>query len=73
MKITKDSTLAEILELKGAEKILAKYNLPCLTCPLASMEMDATHPPPRLKIGQICKLYGINIRNLLEDLNKRGT
>jgi hypothetical protein len=53
MKITKDSNLAEILELKRAEKILAKYNLPCLTCPFASMEME------RLKIGQICKMYGI--------------
>lgn len=27
-EITKDTTLAEILKLLGAEKILAKYNLP---------------------------------------------
>jgi hypothetical protein len=67
MKITKDSTLAEILELKGAEKILAKYNLPCLTCPFAKMEMES------LKIGQICKLYGISLEKLLKELNKKNT
>ena len=65
-KITKDTTLAEILEIKGAEKILAKYNLPCLTCPFAKMEME------RLKIGDACKFYNIDIKKLLEELNKKG-
>ena len=63
-KITKDSTLAEILERSGAEKILAKYNVPCLTCPFAKTEMD------RLKIGQVCKIYRIDIDKLLKELNK---
>ena len=67
MKITKDSALAGILELKGAKKILAKYNLPCLSCPFAKMEMES------LKIGEICKLYGISLEKLLKELNKRGT
>jgi len=63
-KITKETTLAEILNLPGAEKILAKYNLPCLTCPFAKMEME------NLKIGQICQMYGIKINELLKELNK---
>jgi hypothetical protein len=61
----KDTTLAEILESKDAEKILAKYNLPCLTCPFASAEME------KLKIGKICEMYKIALDNLLKDLNKR--
>lgn len=62
-KITKDTTLSEILELKGAEKILAKHNLPCLTCPMAKFEAS------KLKIGEVCKAYGINLSKLLKDLN----
>ena len=61
----KNTTLAEILKRKEAEKILAKYNLPCLTCPFASAEME------KLKIGKICEMYGIALDNLLKDLNKR--
>ncbi|MDD5145790.1 MAG: DUF1858 domain-containing protein [Candidatus Pacebacteria bacterium] len=64
MKITKDTTLSDILEVPGAEKILAKYNLPCLSCPYAKMEMG------NLKIGEICKNYGIDLEKLLIELNK---
>jgi len=64
-KITSNTTLAEVLESEGAEKILAKYNLPCLTCPFAKMEMD------QLKIGQICKMYGIDLKGLLKELNEK--
>jgi len=62
-KITKDTTLSEILGSKGAEKILSKYNLPCLTCPMAKFEAS------KLKIGEVCKGYGINLDKLLKDLN----
>lgn len=64
MKITKDTTLAEILKLEGAEKILAKYNLPCLSCPYAEFEIES------LTLDQVCRMYGIDIKNLLEELNK---
>lgn len=64
-KITKDTTLAEILELTGAQKILAKYNLPCLGCPMAKFEIE------NLKIGQVCKMYRIDIKNLLKELNQK--
>lgn len=64
MKITKNTTLAEILKKTGAEKILAKYNLPCLSCPYAQYEAN------ELKIGQICQMYQINLESLLSELNK---
>jgi len=63
-KITKDTTLAEILKNPELVKILVKYNLPCLGCPLAKMEME------NLKIGEICKMYNISVERLLRELNE---
>ena len=62
--ITKNTTLSEILEKKGMEKILAKYNLPCLTCPMAKFEIE------NLKLGEVCKMYKIDMENLVGELNK---
>lgn len=62
----KDTTLAEILKKPENKKILAKYNLPCLTCPFASLEMED------LKIGKVCEMYKIDIDSLLKDLNKKN-
>ncbi len=64
-KITENTTLSEILKKSGAEKILAKYNLPCLGCPFAKFEME------NLKIGEVCKMYGIDIESLLKELNEK--
>lgn len=64
MKITENITLAEILQYPELEKILMKYNLPCLSCPFAKMEME------NLIIGQVCRMYGINIERLLKELNE---
>jgi len=64
-KITKDTLLSEILRYPKSEKILAQFNVPCLTCPAAQIEMNW------LKIGDICKAYRININTLLEELNKQ--
>ena len=63
MKITKDTTLAKALEIRGAEKILSKFEMPCLGCPMAQMEMDS------LKLGDICSMYGIDLSKLLKELN----
>jgi hypothetical protein len=63
-KIKRETSLAEILKYPEAEKILEKYNLPCLTCPFAKIELE------ELKIGQICDLYGIDCEKLLKDLNE---
>ena len=62
-KITKETTLKEILEIEGAKEILQKYNLPCLFCPMASFEIE------NLKIGDVCKVYGIKEKELLKELN----
>jgi len=63
-KITKDTTLAEILKNPEVEKILAKYNFPCLSCPFAELEME------NLKIGEVCQMYGIDLASLVKELNK---
>lgn len=64
-KITRETTLKEILELPGAEEILAKYNLPCLGCPMAAFEMD------ELKIGHISKMYGLDLKKVLKEFNDK--
>lgn len=63
-RISEDTSLAEILKIPQADKILAKYNLPCLTCPFAKLEME------KLKIGDICKMYKINLKDMLKELNE---
>jgi hypothetical protein len=61
-KITENSTLAEILDIPGAEKILASYNLPCLSCPLAGLEMQ------ELKLEEVCRAYWLNLKDILKEL-----
>ena len=63
-KITKDTTLAQVLKYSGAEEILSKYSLPCLHCPAAAYEVGL------LKIEEVAKTYGIDVDGLLRDLNK---
>jgi hypothetical protein len=64
MKITKNTTLKEILEIKGAEKVLAKHNVPCVICPFAKVEIE------KLSLEYICKTYDINLEKLIKDLAK---
>jgi hybrid cluster-associated redox disulfide protein len=64
-KITEDSTLSEVLAKPELINILAKYNLPCLGCPFAELEME------NLKIGEVCRMYGIDSRSLLKELNEK--
>jgi hypothetical protein len=61
---TKNTTLKKILEHKNGEKVLHKHGVPCLSCPMASFEID------KLKIGQVCKMYGLELEKILEELNK---
>jgi hypothetical protein len=65
-KVTEKTTLAKILENKGADEILAKHGVPCLSCPMAQVEID------KLKIGEVCKMYGLPLKEILKDLNKNG-
>lgn len=62
-KITTQTTLKKILEIENSEKILQKHNLPCLHCPMAAQEIS------KLKIGDVSKLYHLDIKNILLDLN----
>jgi len=62
-RVTEETTLSEILERPKGKKILAKYNLPCLGCPMTAFEMGT------LKIGEVCKIYNIDLKNLLQELN----
>jgi len=64
-KITKETTLAEILKYPEMEEILMRYNLPCLGCPMAKFEIE------KLKIGEVCKMYEIDLEKLLWELNER--
>lgn len=62
-KITKETTLSEILANPKAAETLAKYNVPCLSCPFAQYETK------ELKIGDVCKMYKINLKSLTKELN----
>ncbi|MDD5569403.1 MAG: hypothetical protein PHG23_03250 [Candidatus Pacebacteria bacterium] len=64
MEITRKTVLADIVSDPKTEKILAKHNVPCLSCPYAKYEME------ELELGQICDTYGIDCEKLIEDLNK---
>lgn len=65
-KITKDTTLAEIMKRPGSTEVLEKHNTPCLHCPMAAYEIGT------LKIGEMAKSYGIDIDKLLKDLNEKA-
>ncbi len=66
-KITRNTTLAEVLKQPGADRILEKYKIPCLHCPMAVYEMGI------LKIGEIAKTYNIDLKALLAELNKTAS
>ena len=63
-KIDKNTVIADILKLPKGREILEKYQLPCLSCPMASQEIGF------LKIGQVAEMYQIDIKGLLEEINK---
>ncbi|MGA2418008.1 MAG: hypothetical protein ABSF55_02120 [Candidatus Staskawiczbacteria bacterium] len=68
--ITKNTTLEKIIDLpagrqgkKSGAEILAKNGVPCLSCPMSQFEID------KLKIGDVCKMYGLNLEKILKELN----
>ena len=62
-KVTENTLLGEILKRPGGPQILSKFRLPCLSCPMAALEMGV------LKIGDIAKMYGIDLNALLAEIN----
>jgi len=65
MKITKKTKLAVIIEEKKFQKILDKYEFPCVSCPYARYEMES------LELGNICEMYGIDSVGLIKELNEK--
>jgi len=63
MKVTPDTKLKEIIETPEVFEILMAHGFPCVTCPMARMEMDF------LEVGAVCEMYGIDQISLLEELN----
>lgn len=62
-KIGIGTTLAKIMDKKGATEILMENGVPCLSCPMASMEID------KLQIGEVCKMYKLDLNKILKELN----
>lgn len=65
MQIKEKTKLIEILKNKEGKEILEKYNLPCLSCPFAKMEIED------LELGKVCEIYGIDAKKVIEELNKK--
>ena len=65
-KITEKTTLGEALKVRGGNDILEHFNTPCVHCPMAAMEMN------KLKLGEIAAMYGIDLKGLLRELNKKA-
>ncbi len=63
MKIDKNSTIKEILDHEKGEEVMAKYRVPCLSCPMAAMEIG------ELKIKEVAEKYGLDLEGLISDLN----
>jgi hypothetical protein len=61
--ITEETLLGDILKRPYGAKILSKFKLPCLHCPMAALEMGV------LKIGDVSHMYGVDLENLLKELN----
>lgn len=59
MKFSKDSTLGEVLQQKGAEQILMGFGLHCFCCPCAQGET----------IEEACAVHEIPLDLVLEKLN----
>ncbi len=62
--ITGNTTLAKILEKKGAKEVLSENGVPCISCAMASEEASF------LKIEQITQMYGLDKEKILKELNE---
>lgn len=60
------TTLAEILKLEHGEKVLKENGVPCLSCPLATQEIEF------LEIGQVAEMYGLDKEKILQELNRKN-
>ena len=65
-KITTKTTLEKILESPKSEEILIKYGVPCVSCPMAAFEIEG------LEIGKVAKMYELDLRAILKELNNQS-
>jgi len=63
-KFNENSKLSEVIITEKGKEILTTFGVPCPTCPFFAAEAE------KLTIGDVCKMYGINVEKLLEELNK---
>lgn len=61
--ISEQSLLGDILKKPYGKKVLSQFRLPCLSCPMAALEMGV------LKIGDVSRMYGVDLHGLLKALN----
>jgi hypothetical protein len=64
-QFTEKTTLAQLPQDLKTQKILAKHGVPCISCPHVGIEQDS------LTMGFISKAYGIDLKALLDDLNRK--
>ena len=65
MKITKKTKLSKLIDDKKAQKVLEKYDFPCISCPHARLEMEI------LELGNVCEMYDIDGDKLIKELNDK--
>ena len=65
MKVTKKTKLSKLIDDKKAQKVLEKFDFPCISCPHARMEMEV------LEIGNVCEMYDIDAAKLIKELNEK--
>jgi hypothetical protein len=65
MKVTKKTKLSKLIDDKKAQKVLEKFDFPCISCPHARMEMEV------LEIGNVCEMYDIDSTKLIKELNEK--
>lgn len=65
MKVTKKTKLSKLIDDKKAQRVLEKFDFPCISCPHARMEMEV------LEIGNVCEVYDIDSVKLIKELNEK--
>lgn len=65
MKITAETTLENIMSTPEGSKVLSENRVPCLSCPMAAMEINV------LKLGEVCHIYQLDLDKILKELNAK--
>ncbi len=66
MKITSKTKIAKLFAKKTLLNVLKKYEVPCVSCPIAKQEIDKN------SIGYVCDIYGLPKEEIIKELNKKA-